>query len=560
MATDQIYLPPALQQFSAWRYGAAGLFNETWRDQKAVDPKGRFLVMCFDLRFGDEVVRVCTSAEGITTTSAKDGKSYSYRPLAQAQPDINLSYTLGQASSQATTLSPVAVPSDVVDGLGILRRGRLLAGFGEVSLQWDGMDHDQRIVFMKGDMDNGVQGGPSGIASDQFLSTSLSDPKATADVNLTPWVVDLDRWSAHDVRFAGKRYPLVVNKFTDVPALLVDTNSNDWLVCYGHGWTINTTTGVRIKGGDPTASTDATFGWSQTEVMDALGVPVTVIRFTGTHTWDGTETVHVTVTGGKFADDLIGAIRFVAQGFTGLGSEGQNKQLYAAAQKNLYVAPSVMVNASGGGGAAKALQWIEGGLLRGFPQVSMVFSRGGYGPIVTDRRAESKRSLIAGVNPLIGRALRWSEGAKTSIFNDFTIRYDFDVVSNAYRGVATRHPGNNDLCRLIESWSGRRSMAPIESPYITDPATAESVADWLVDHMTLPPLFVEYPCSPWLVLEMERGDNIDLTDDWFGWTDVKATVRSLKFKKGLCSIGFYVWERYYQIGGASVGRYVGSAS
>jgi len=522
--------------------------------------------MCFDLRFGDEVVRMCLGARGtdgrmrgVTSTSGNDGTVYHYRPLLKEEPSLSRTYTLAQATSQAATLNGISVPSSVVDGLAILRRGRMLAGFGEVSLQWDGMDHDERMILMRGDMDGGVQGGPVGDSS-EFLTTSLSDPKATADVNLTPWVVDADRWPNHEARFAGRRYPLAVIRYSDIPALYVDTVSYDWLVCYGHGWTISTSTGVKVNG-EPYTSADAKYAWSQQEIVDAFGVPVTVIRFTAAALLDGSEAIHVTVTGDKFADNLIGALDFIAGGFTVNGVAGLNPRLFAEAMAKLgNTEARLLANASGGSGAATALQFLEGGVLQGWPQVSMVYSNGGYGPVVTDRRAAAKTSLTAGTYPLAGKALRWSEGGKASIHNDFVVRYGFDVLGNAYTGVATRHAGNSDLCRLIEEWVGKRTRAPIESPYMFTQAVAETVADWMVDHLLLPPLYIEYPCVPWLALELERGDNVDLTDERFGWTDARATVRTVTLSRPVGTIGLYVWERYYQIGGASLGRYIGSAN
>jgi hypothetical protein len=74
----------------------------------------------------------------------------------------------------------------MVDALGIVRNGRVLAGLAEISLQVDGGDYDERYVIMRGSMDSGVTFGDK---EGEMLSVSIVDPKEILSMNIPPYRV-----------------------------------------------------------------------------------------------------------------------------------------------------------------------------------------------------------------------------------------------------------------------------------------------------------------------------------------------------------------------------------
>jgi len=537
---------PAYRSWLRWAFGPHGDLSEFWKDELRKDPMLSQLVLTVELVFGrDRYVRMATRE--VTVTSGTDGLERVYLPILGMEPSVEHVYSLGVPTSQARSL-PLEFDGEMVDVHALIRAGRHLAGVGEVCLQVDGGDWDHRRVLLRGEMDAGVEFD----ALHSLVRTTLTDPKDSADLNLTPWVVDSDRWPDHDDSAAGMRYPLVVGGYSEVPALAVDTVEVYWLVCYGHGHTIDTSEGVMVDG---TAydSTHAEYAWSAVETSDAFGVPVTVIEFTGTHGWDWSESVNVTVETDFGGTNLLDAIEFLVREFSVLSSRGLSDTLFGRAHARLGSLPTeVLVNASGSDDAVRALEYVEGTLLQAFPMVSMVWDIGGYGPVVSDRRNELFRMrLEAGVWPVLSRASSVTETSRSEIFNDFTIRYSYSTVERSYGSVATRSKENSDLCALSVQDHGERHMDPIDAPFVTTTAVGEYVVDWLVEHLTLPSYVVEYVAYPVLLLFLRRGDNVEITDSDFGWTEVPATVEGLTYERGRVNLRLRVWWSYFNLGGGS---------
>lgn len=541
---------PMMLRWRRWGYGAHGRYSDYWRTRLSRDPTFKNLRMVVEVVLGgDATVRACTDAgtgSPLRLVSGNDGSTHEYWPILREEPEVDMSYSLGEATSEARSVE-VAVPNRLVDAADLVGRGRLLAGYAEVALADEGGDWDERIVLLRGDMDDGVTFGDLGAS---MLVTSVTDPKASADLYLTPWVTDTDRWVDADASALGLRYPLVANRWTHVPCLPIDTTGTvRFLVAYRGDWTVDAV----FVNGTSYASGHAEFGWSAAAGTDALGVPVTLLSFTGTHTWDFSEAVHATVSGGLYATTLIDAVRSLARDFTTLGAAGLDDYLFATAEAKLGQVPiRLLVNASDAESGARTLEYIEGELLASFPMVSMVWDLGGYGPIVTDRReGRVALKLQPGVWPLLDRASDVQEAPKTSMYNRFTVRYSYNALEDTYEGVTIRSPDNSTLCAISRDECGERHMDPIESRVIFDSATADLVADWLVEHLTLPGYYVEYEGYPVLLLWLTRGDNVELTDSEFGWTDVRATVERIAYRRGKVTIGLRVWWRYYALGGGS---------
>ena len=57
--------------------------------------------------------------------------------------------------------------------------------------------------------------------------------------------------------------------------------------------------------------------------------------------------------------------------------------------------------------------------------------------------------------------------------------------------------------------------------------------NWLASHLSLPRYKVEYSCNPNLFLSLRVGDNIKITDNELGWTNVDATVTNINYNKNI---------------------------
>lgn len=541
---------PVAQVFQRWRLGGFGVhhgsFSSYWESYLLRDPAMTGLSMCVELVFGgDRYVRLTFGPRDVTTTSGVTGEEVTFQPFGADEPSVAFTMAIGSASAQTRRLR-IRFPAEHLAPNALGRMGRPLAGWGEVSLNYDGGDHDERIVLLRGDMVDGVTAGRD--EGGDFVECSLADPKDAVDLWMPPYVVDSDTFGGADDRAMGARYPVVLSSFANIPALPVDTANDRFLACLGHGWTIDD---VKVNGASY-SSGDAVFGWSALETVDGQGTAVTLIAFSGSHTWDYSESVHVSVSGDVTCSDLIGAIRYVVEGFSGLGPWGTSRALFAQAAARLSAFPvAAVVNGSGAGSATRALSYVESGLLQGLPMVSMVWDRGGYGPVVVDRRAAPVMELVQGAGHLVGRAESWRETAKDQASNRIAVRYSYNAVTNVFAGVTLRDASNSDLCRLSMQWAGPRDREPVELIQIDDETAAAYVSDWILVHETLPSVDVVYPCNPALLLLLRRGDNVSLTDDDFGWSDLEATVVGFEYARPVSAITLRVWNSYYELGGAA---------
>lgn len=541
---SSLYLQhPAFTRWRTGRFGARGLSSSYWQGVLQRDPQLQGLVVCVELVFGDDhVVRVANRQ--CSTRSGFDGTVQQWHGLLSDDISITLDYQFGSASSTAKTLT-VTVPNGLVNAAELVAAGRLLSGVAEVSVNVDGGDYDQRLVLIRGDMDE-VEFG----ARAQVVSCTVTDPLGSCDQQLPPYVLTTDRLSALPAESEGQRLPVVLPQFGAIPAILVAASSTvpRYAVCHGH-LTIDT---VYVDGtAYPAAS--VFYPWSEVHAVDLQGEPYTRLDFTGGLSgFSGDEAVYVAVSGGRSDGTPITIVRELVQGYTTLGAAGAAAGLFAEAQAKLgtRMAARCAVNASGSANTT-VLAFVEGELLASFPMVSMVWEGGGYGPIVTDRRAPPVASLVADQWPLLDRASSVSESARADLRNTFTVQFGYDPLADTYAGVVQRDPTNSLLCSISRQMVGERQGDVVESLWITDQQVAEAVVDWLVEHTTLPSYRVDYLASPWVLLHLRRGDTVLLTDAEFGWVQQRATVEAITYTPAACTLGLRVWARYYALGGGS---------
>ena len=250
---------------------------------------------------------------------------------------------------------------------------------------------------------------------------------------------------------------------------------------------------------------------------------------------------------------IVMVAQAILSDFSAVGSQGLHPRLFADADAKLagMGLPKVLINGSDSGSAANALDFVETGLLASYPMVSMVWEEGAYGPVVTDFRTMPVAKLVAGAVPLLDRVSLITTSQMSEIFNRFTLKYAYDSFADTYSKVVIRDRTNSGLCEYSEDNIGRRDHDMIESPYIQDDATANAVIDWLVAHKSLPSYLVEYEALPVAFFTLRRGDTVLLSDDEFSWTDQRATVEQIEYRRGYCKVTLRVWVRYVDLGGAA---------
>lgn len=533
--------------FTRWRTGRAGLRGVApstyWQAIAQRDPDLRSVVLCVELVLGeDTVVRV--ASRPCSTRSSMTGEAQQWVGALADDIALTMDYQYGQPSSTAKSMS-ITLPNELVDCAAIIAAGRLLAGVGEVSLNVDGGDYDQRLTLIRGDIDDGVQFG----ARTQLVQLSITDPAGSVDTQLPPYVLDTDRFASLPDDSTGARLPVVLPSFGALPAVLVQASATTplYACCHGH-LTIGT---VYVDGTAYTAG-DVYYPWQELHEQDALGEPYTQLRFTGGLAgFSGNEAVYVVLSGGYSDGRPTNIVRALVEQYSALGVEGLNGLLFARAEAALgSITARCAANASGSN-STTTLAFIEGELLASFPMVTMVWDGGAYGPVVTSRRGAPVARLVADQWPLLDRATSVTEQGKADIYNSFVLQYGYDPLADTYTGVVQRNPTNSTLCSVSRQLVGERQADTMVSLWITDEGVANAVADWLAEHLTLPSYRVDYDASPWVLLHLRRGDNVLLTDPEFGWTNTQCTVESITYTPSRCVLGLRVWARYYNLGGGS---------
>lgn len=557
---------PAFDYWRTGRYGTHGLVNSSWAEQLEQDPRLDSLVMTVELVFGSDAV-VYISSKPCTTTSGSTGKSYQWLPLLEEQPSIELTYSLGEATSSARSFT-IRMPASLVDPTVLIAKNRMLGGIGEVSLTYDGGDYDDRIVVIRGEMDSGVSFGPfeGGI-----LETTVTDPRDSCDVSLPPYLITAEGFPEADDSAIGQRFPIVFPKFNYVPGVFIDKgtpNGDEWqnpIVLLASG---TLSVDHVFVDGNEHGPASTTYPWEVVHDSDNTGQLYTGIKFLSTTVFfDLSEAVYATVStpgfstgtasewqdAGALETDPIGQVSRLISSYTILQRPGANAQLFAKAQARLInTSTRVCVNA-GGSSNTSTISYIEGAFLSTLPMVSMVWESGAYGPVVTDRMGGQALTayLVAGQAPLLSRATVVQESAKTEINNEFQLRYAYDAMRDIYEGVGYRNSNNSTLCKASQRMVGFRPAGVLDSLTIHDSATAEYVLDWLVAHIAVPSYYVEYEAEAVLFFELQRGDNIDLTDSEFGWENKTATVETLRLEPGKCTVGFRVWLLFAGVAGGA---------
>jgi hypothetical protein len=548
------------QVFRCWAAGdhirRGGRLTEAWATTIKEDPELASAVMVVDLRFGGiagKRVRVATVP--IRSSVTATGVRHDAVAGLVEEPTVSDHLEVGQATSAARSVS-VAVDARLVAPQGLIEAGLTLGGIAEIALERAGVENDypQRHVLLRGDISSARYGGITDAAGREIVEVEITDPKETVASRLPPWVIDSDRFSGVHDSAVGERIPVVINGYDAIPAARTTstvTGSNTFVYAQGAGFTVSE---VRVNG-VVYASGHATYGWTSGSTQDSLLTTYSYVQFTvGGTTWADSDIVHISAVH-EDSLDVVSAVRRICEAYSPLGPGGVNGALFAEASSRLARSisnPEVLVNGSGGGSAASCFEYIEGGLLKSYPMISMVWDRGTYGPVVVDRRLPRRATWRVGTFPIMARATAVEEEPKANRFNDFLYRYNYDTLTQRFRGVATRNYRNSAVCSLGRERDDDRPHEEIESVCVTDVSTVSYSLDWLVDHQCQPSYYVEYDAMSRVYLEFRRGDNVGITDAAQGFADEDATIERLEYGRGRCTVGLRVWKRRVQLGGPAV--------
>lgn len=549
-------------------YGVKGGWQQAWETYLKGDAKMRDVLVVFDLIVGGGKRIRMAAEEGswdFTDPSGASKERIAVEPWIVSEPEIEQSYTFGSGSSSARSFG-ITIETLHFDPWELVQRyGRFLAGWGEIALIGPGMDWSDRLIVMRGDMTGGVSFG----ATRERMDVKLADPKLTADLGVTEYVTDSDRFSDIPDSGVGQRFPLAINSPPATPIIRVtDTAPPTFLVCYGHECDVSA---VYVDG-ESYATSSTVYPWSVQYLFDGLGTPYTGVVFTaGTGAWEDNTTVYADLAprSTSRSRNVVETIRYLAEEWSILGPIGVNDEVFARALAKVQSVsgnPGIYINGSGDDDATGALDYIESTICGSFPMISMAWQVGGYGPVLTDRRRPAVAKWTVGQAPLQKRVGDWTESAKENLYNWFTVRYGYDPLNDTYAGVVTRNPDNSLLCRLSEEQTGPRDMDPLETTLISDSSTAEWVADWLVAHYTIPSYTADYLADPDVILKYRLGDNIDLVDtEIYGCSDsapVRATIEKISYKRGSCTVGLRLWPLYPYLTAATTleTEYVGTGS
>ena len=539
------------QAFTLWNDASFGMrqsYQSAWLSYIQQDPYMRDVIMCVELVFGgDQRFTIATVPH--TAVSSSTSATYTYLPMLQEQPQIPSSYTIGGGTATQRSFS-MSIDARLVKPKDIIANGRMLAGWAEISLQYPGIDYDKRFVVMRGEMSGGVR-----FAADrEVMDFDVVDPVNTQEFLIPVQSASTDRTSGLPDESVGKRYPLVITKHPYVPALRLssDTSDPDFLVAIGSSHEIASSDSV-YRNGVAVARTDAAFPWDDEVQTDSLGTTYIACNFdgTGTGTFADGDTIYAPVQrADSRAVSLIDAIKEIILFNTLMGAKGINNRLFAAASTRMpKMDPRILINASGSN-SATAFSYVESTLCNDFPMVQMAWTCGGYGPVVTDRRNSAVvANWVAEQFPLTKRATFVEETPKSNVYNAFSVRYGYNPMTDEYEGYVYRDASNSLLCSISQDHVGRREMSVLDTVTVFDDADANYIVDWMVSHYAMPSYYVEYDAVASVMIQYQLGDNIKITDDELGWTNVTATIKKLDYQRSHVTVGLCVWALYPNIPG-----------
>ncbi len=568
-------------------FGSHGTYNSYWNDHIKNDPNLERVSFCVDIVLSGGT-RFRLSNKPVSATDSASNVVLAFNPVLLDTPSVDSTYTLGSGSASLRSFGITFGNIDFNPWDVIFDYGNL-AGWAEISLIADDGDWENRFIIMRGDMTGGVTFG----AVQEDMSVEIVDPKYAFDIAVTPYLIisstlegseyTRGNFSEAPSESQAKRFPLIINDCPNyVPALALRTetpmwiwggssdvsaHSNEWMICFGHKHAASDFAVNKYPH-------DGSATWSvHTDQSDSLyGAPYTSISILNRYVADYSEpepewnweswkdcTVFTKIYNSErnySPKNAIQIIRSLLEEWSLFTENQLNSELFEVALSKIGPAiPRGIINGSGESDSSSIIQFIESTLCGEFPMISMTYHGGGYGPIVTDRFSDVVRGeYTIGQGPIYSRISSYNETAKSSLFNRFTVKYDFDCMLGDYQSVIIRDASNNAWCRMSERMCGTLDKGVIELAYVHDDQTAAYISDWLVGHFALPSYVVEYCASPSVITWLRLGDNIDIYDPDIkdGTEKVRATVEGINYGSSSCSVRLRLWPKFTEYAAGTV--------
>jgi len=637
-----------LKELSLGAKASTSRIKGTWQDALKSDAFLGDAHVTVDLHFGDGTVRRM-STKAIETVSGTTGKKYSYEPELAEEPEIYWAAEPGKTDAEARSMN-ISIRRESVDIAAAMASGAHVAGFGEICIQMDGTDYDNRIIVMSGLMSGGMSFGRLG----ESVSITLMDPKEVISSPMPSERITLDRFPNAPEDSIGHVFPRVYNYWGSIPAVRINdgletvsrtshtavssmTDSstsvfisgslttggvhqseglirvNDEIMRYfetditgtqgykqieraqegtvaeSHGagalvhnveitaaseWVVCSNTDFEVSdenAGYRDGSKDIIGSKNNLRTLelasDELGTHYTKLTFTTPATYgdmfnngkdgvqftdddelkvvDWTGATKVFVQGTTSRDyDLMDIVQDVFDTYGQSGSAFVNTEMLSETAGLLpHFEPNVIINGSGEGDSATTIEWIEKTLLRDFPMVSTMFRDGKYGPVLMDARGPVSGEFEVGTYPCMDRDTTVQESASEDCFNEFSMNYYYNAISDEYQKFAEVDESNNSFCAISSQSLGTMSMPIIESPYIGNQREARYVLEWYAAHYARPHYTADYCFSPWAMINLRVGDVIRITDAEVGFSSSRALITSIRYVRGKCTLTLDVYPK-----------------
>jgi len=532
----------------------AKFLNSHWQTVLTKDPLFTEIFMTIDLVFGNgKLLRLSSNELEVTDGENKVG----YLPLLMDEPAISTSYTIGSGDASQRTIG-ISLDGRLVDAPSIIASGRTVAGVGQISLQYDGGEYKNRLVLLDGIMTGGVEFG----FKDEPITLDISDPVVAKDRIVPELYITKEDFPHMPEDQIGQKFPMVVNGFQGgVPLIRIIPSSHydygcTYVVCFGHSVIIES---IKIDGNtvDPN---DVERGWTVLRQTTQSGIPYTAVDFVFPASvsadpnmtdsealyglWPDSVSVYAQVSiNSQQQKSAIESIKDLILENSNYSHNDFDWNLYAKSISRCpFIAIQILLNGSDTDNTATVIDYIQSTLLPSIPMLNIVFNRVGIGILFTDRRIDNySLNLVKGQNILIDRVSSIKETQITDVFNSFNLKYSYDAEKDNYQKNITIDASNNKFCKMSEELFGKIEHDVIESIVLFDDETANYVLNWLAAHKSLPRYEVQYNVIASAVTFIDIGDNVQITDDELGWSNVRATVTGIEYNRGNMILTFTAW-------------------
>lgn len=528
-----------IQPYLLGDFGSRGRYSATWGTLLERDPELRTVYVTVDLWIGDRNFKLARAAVSFTSSSLS--RTYRYLPALIEEPELKSTIQLFSQTASARTVTLQIAAAALGQPTGFLTYGATLGGVAEVRLLGEGMDYDAGLVWMRGEVTSVDVDPETGGA----VQVQIADMRTTQAAAIPETATDTDRWPSAPDGSIGQRYPIIINGYPKVPAILVAESATVPAYLYAGRGPQPIQEDVVYVNGETTVET-----YADAEEQDGLGTLARTIRFS-TGSWTSSDTVYVDTSISSGATlGPVELLQHLLATYTGYGRQGLNLETFGRAQSKLRAAhPKVLINASGDEGV-DVLQYVEGTYLKSLPMLHLLYAGAGLGVCCVDRRIGPNRRhvdavVVGGRMPLMDRETDYVESSRDERYNAFELRYNYNAMLGEYGSVLQYDATNSRICELSQRFDGgRREAETIDSPIIHSDALANEVMGWMISHMAVPYYTVTWSAYPYATVRLQPGMTVLYTDpDRSEFTTTPALVTETSLKRGGgSSVTFAVWH------------------